>query len=233
MHLHANIADFFAQHRRTCVIELHRHEIGRELHDMRFKTQLFERICRFQPQQTTANHDAASGIAGPFGNGVQVIKRAVNKAARQVVTRNRWHKRKRPGRQHQFVVPGFTSFMVTHYPLLAVNFNDFTVATQLNTVLCKEIALHHRERLRAASRKIFRQMHTVICRVAFFAKHHNVMAVMQFLRHALFQKVVSDHAVTNYYQRCFCHVVISGSQRLLIRVVFIKQHVRRNGRRAE
>ncbi|BFO10636.1 hypothetical protein GGER_31460 [Serratia rubidaea] len=50
-------------------------------------------------------------------------------------------------------------------------------------------------------------MHAVIRRHLFFAKHYDVVALVQFTRHQLLQEMVSHHAVTGDQQYGLVHIV--------------------------
>ncbi|MOA33566.1 hypothetical protein D3C78_1548720 [compost metagenome] len=72
-------------------------------------------------------------------------------------------------------------------------------------------------------------MHTVIGRIALFAKHDNLIVLMQIAVHAIFEKMVADHTVSNHHQSRFCHSVLSCN--LGLRSESIEQPVRLRGHR--
>ena len=93
MNRHAQRIDLLTQHQRPALIELHRHQARRELHDVRLQPELPQRIRRLQTQQAAANDDTALAMTGAGGNGIQVVQRAIDKAAFAVVAWHRRHKR--------------------------------------------------------------------------------------------------------------------------------------------
>ena len=55
MHVHAERFDVTLQGYGTALVELHGHEAGRGLDDMRNETQLAQRVCGLEAKQTTTN----------------------------------------------------------------------------------------------------------------------------------------------------------------------------------
>ena len=90
---HAQRLDFLAQHRRAVVIELNRHQIGRKLHHVSVEPELFQGVCCLQPQQPASDDDPATRTRRMGRNVVEIVERAVDKTARQIVTRYRRDKR--------------------------------------------------------------------------------------------------------------------------------------------
>ena len=85
---YAQRLNFPAQHCRAVIVELHRHQIRRKLHHVGFQPELFQGIRRLQPQQAAANHHAAARACRMGRNVVQIVKGAVDKAAREIVARH-------------------------------------------------------------------------------------------------------------------------------------------------
>ena len=66
-------------------------------------------------------------------------------------------------------------------------------------MLVKEIIGHQRQRLSAAPGEIFGEMDPVVGGVTLFAKHHDSILLMQVAAHALFEKMVADHAMSHQH----------------------------------
>ncbi|NUA48916.1 hypothetical protein HAT94_02204 [Dickeya solani] len=193
------------QQLRAAAVQLYRHQPGGELHHMGFQPQLAQCIGGFQPQQPAAYHHAAARFTRFGGDGVQIVQRAIYQTTGAIVARHRRHKRVGTGRQHQPIVRGFLTARVAHTAALAIDCHHLTTGTQLNTGLLEKAFAHHRQRFGAATGKILGQMYPVIGRMAFFAKHHHVILLVQATFHQLLQKVVPDHAVPHYHQYGFTH----------------------------
>ena len=199
VHSDAQLADFFPQHRRAAVVQLHRHQVRRKLDNVSFQPQLLQRVGRFQPEQAAADHHAPSGGCGAGGNLVEVVQRTVNKTALKIMARHRRNKRVRARRQHQLIPVGFVTEGIAHHPRFAVDAGDRFAQAQLNTVLSEKIPFHQRQRFRAASGEIFRQMHPVIGGIALLAEHHNPILLMKVTADALLKKMVADHTVSDQH----------------------------------
>ena len=76
---------------------------------------------------------------------IQIVKGAVDKAARQFAPRHRRHKRIRAGGQHQFVPVGFMPASGAYHPGVAIDGDNLLRQAQLNAVVGKEVAGHHRQ----------------------------------------------------------------------------------------
>ena len=189
---------------------------------MGFQPQLFKGIRRLKPQQAAAHHHAARGVLRAFADGVKIVKRAVDETARQVAPRYGRDKRPGAGGEHQLVEMRLVALRVAHDLPRAIQRHNLATGTQFDARLREKIALHHRERLRAAPREILRKMHAIVGRVALFAKDDDMKALMQPGADALLQKMVPYHAVAHDHQSLFCHRVISCSRGLRF-IGFIKQ----------
>jgi hypothetical protein len=95
--------DLAAQQAAAAVINLHRHQPGREFDDMGLQAQVLQRLGGFQPQQAAAHHHAHLRLGGGIANGFQVFNGAVDQAAFAVVARHRRHEGIGAGGQHQLV----------------------------------------------------------------------------------------------------------------------------------
>ena len=93
MHAHAKLSNFLPQHGGTAVIQLHCHQIRRELHHVGLQPQLTQRVCRLQSQQAAANHHATARRFGTGGNRIEIVQRTVDKAAGQRVAGDGRHER--------------------------------------------------------------------------------------------------------------------------------------------
>ena len=199
MHPDAQLTDFFSQHCRAAVVQLHRHQVRRKLDNVSFQPQLLQRVGRFQPEQPAADNHTPSGGCGAGGNLVEVVKRTINKTALEMMTRHRRNKRVRPRRQHQLIPVGFVAEGIAHHPRFAVDAGDRFAQAQLNTVLSEKIALNQRQRFCAASGEIFSQMNPVVGGIAFLAEHHNPIPLMKATVDALLKKMVADHTVSDQH----------------------------------
>ncbi|STW28954.1 Uncharacterised protein [Klebsiella michiganensis] len=115
------------------------------------------------------------------------------------MARHRRNKRVRARRQHQLIPVGFVAEGIAHHPRFAVDAGDRFAQAQLNTVLSEKIALNQRQRFRAASGEIFRQMNPVVGGIALLAEHHNPVLLVKVTADALLKKMVADHTVSDQH----------------------------------
>src|SRR5262249_56736487 len=73
--------DLGAEDPRTAVVDLHRHEAGRELDHVGLQAHGGERVRRFQAQQPTADDHAGLDLGGPEADPLEVVDGAVDEAA--------------------------------------------------------------------------------------------------------------------------------------------------------
>ncbi len=176
---------------------MHGHQARRKLNDVSFQPQLLQRIGGFQPQQATADDHTALAFTGTGGDRIQIVQRAVHKAAFALMSRHRRHKRARTGRQHQFIPAQCSAVAVVQATLLTIDRLHPTAAAQFNAVLGKKVLANQRELRGLFAGEVLRQVHAIVGRMALFAVHHDVILLMQITRYQLFQKMVADHAVTH------------------------------------
>ena len=99
------------QQRAAALVDLHRHQPRRELHDVRRQAEQPQRARGLQAEQAAADHQPgppALGVTAAVSAAalmrVQVVERPVDEAAGQVGAGDRRHERVRAGREHQGVV---------------------------------------------------------------------------------------------------------------------------------
>ena len=199
MHPHAEGDDLLPQHRRPAVIQLDGHQVRGKLHYVRVQPQLFQGVSRLQPEQAAADNHSGLRRGGMGGDTVEIVKSAVDKAPVEIVARDRRNKGIGAGRQHQFIPVGFMSLGISHQPRVAVDRRHRLAEAEFDAVLVKEIIGHQRQRLSAAPGEIFGKMHPVVGGVTLFAKHHDSILLMQVAAHALFEKMVADHAMSHQH----------------------------------
>ena len=96
--------DATTEHGAAAIVDLHGHEPWRELHDVRLESERAQRVGRFEPEETSADHRAVAAADGEVGDGFEIVDRAVDEAPFGVVARDGRHERRRAGREHQRVV---------------------------------------------------------------------------------------------------------------------------------
>ncbi len=110
VHVDAEVGDHPAQQRTACLVELLGHQPRRHLDDVGVQAERAQRVGGFQAEQAATDHHADRRLArGERGHRVgadrvEVVERAIDVAARQVVARHRRHERVGTGGQHERVV---------------------------------------------------------------------------------------------------------------------------------
>ena len=83
VHHYAELLDPRAQGRRASVVDLGRHQAGRELHHVGLQTEALQGIGSFEPEQPSADHRADLAAAVEVGIGadrLEVVDGAVHEA---------------------------------------------------------------------------------------------------------------------------------------------------------
>ena len=145
MHLHAERVDFTPQHLCAALVQLHRHQARREFDHMGLQPKLAQRVGRLQPQQAAANHHTAPAAARAGGDGVEIVQRAVDEAARVVVAGDGRHKGTRAGGEHQPVPRQLVAAAVAQAALLAIDRHHPAVAAQFDAVRRKKVLADQRQ----------------------------------------------------------------------------------------
>ncbi len=80
MNFHAHAFNFAPQLLAAHLVELLGHQHRRELDNMGFHAEVFQRACGFEAEQTAADHRAAFTATGAGFNGVEIFNGAIDKA---------------------------------------------------------------------------------------------------------------------------------------------------------
>ena len=119
MHVDAAVADEVPQQGAAAAVDLHGHEPVVAFHDVRDQAEQAQRVGGLDAQQPAADHHAVRARPGPLGgraDRVEVVERAVDVAAGQVVAGDGRDERARAGRQDQGVVVDVLAGVELHAP---------------------------------------------------------------------------------------------------------------------
>src|SRR2546421_383948 len=75
------------------IVELHRHQLGRDLVDVRLQAEILEGLGGFEAEQAAADHRADFRAARRGGDHLEVLDRPVDEAVAPVLARYRRHER--------------------------------------------------------------------------------------------------------------------------------------------
>ena len=93
--LHAEVLDAPAQDRAAALVDLDGHEPVGELDDVGLEAQAAQGVGRLQAEQPAADDGAAAAAGGEVLDGLEVVERAVDEAAGQVLAGDGRHERER------------------------------------------------------------------------------------------------------------------------------------------
>ena len=148
MHLDPEALDVAQEGGAAALVELHRHQPRRELHDVGLEPELQERVGGLQAEQAAAD-DHAAGHVGPVGgggDGLQVVDGPVDEAPGTVVARHRRDERAGAGGEHQPVVGQHLARGGGDGPCAAVDGLDRVVQEEPDAVGLEEAGLDQVER---------------------------------------------------------------------------------------
>ena len=104
MHRDAQRLHLAAQHRRTTLVDLQRHQSGGEFDHVSSKTQSQQCIGRLEPEQATADHRADVPTAGVGLHGLEIGDGAVHEGSGQVVPGDRRYEGRGAGGENHCIV---------------------------------------------------------------------------------------------------------------------------------
>ncbi len=210
VHAHAERLDLAPQQRAAAGVELHRHQLRRELDHVRLEAERLQRIGRFETQQATAHHHADTRALRRLPDGVEVVQRAVHEAARPLAARHRRHERIRAARDHQRVVGQRVAGRRGHRARRAVDARHRRGGAQLETVLGVEPRRGQRQLVRRLVAEVLRQVHAVVGGAGFLAAHGEREAVGRRFGQGVDQ-MLADHAVADHHHTGRLHgFVLTG-----------------------
>ncbi len=205
VNLHAHAFDFTAKLVATHVVQLFSHQHRGKFDDVGFNAEVFQRACRFQTQQTTADNRAAFASTCAGFNGVKVFNGTVNEAILGFRTFNRRDPRVRASRHDQLVVKNRTSGAGVDHFLLTVDGDSAFAHQHFHAMLLVESFTHQRELFGGVVGEVGRQVHTVVRLAGFFTEHGNIELVSIGFIEKILNKAVADHAVTDDSESDFAH----------------------------
>ena len=205
VNFHAHAFDLTAQLIATHVVELFGHQHRGKFDNVGFNAEVFQRACRFQTQQTTADNRAAFASTCAGFNGVEVFNGTVNEAILGFRPFNRRDPRIRARRHDQLIVKNRTSGAGVDYFLLTVDGDSAFAHQHFYAMLLVEPFTHQRELFGGMVREVGRQVHTVVRLAGFFTEHGNIELLSIGFIEKILNKAVADHAVTDDSESDFAH----------------------------
>ena len=200
VHPHAEALDVAHQRGAGRLVELHRHQPRRHLHDVGLEPELHERVGGLEAQQAAAHHDPGRGRAGRRPDRVEVLDGAVDEAAVEVVARHGRHEGRRARGQHQLVVAQHPAVGERDRAGGPVERGDLGAEQQLDRGVVVRAGGQQGELLGPARGEVRRQRHAVVGRSRLLADHDDVVGGGQPALDGGLHEAVADHAVADHDQ---------------------------------
>ncbi len=216
VYAHTQGFDLRAQGCTAIAVELHRHQPRGKLHHMRFQAQRLEGIGRFETEQATPNHHAATGLCGSGTNTVQIIKGAIDQTRVALRTVDGRHERVGAGGQHQPVV-AITPLGGDHFAAFAIDFEHRLAKMQVHGVTVIEAGIAQRQRFGIGAAEILGQVHTVVGALALLAEHPQLQACEGTAFDQLLHAMMAHHTVADHdqaFSRFTLHLHVHGDSSL-------------------
>ncbi len=196
------LLDGAQQRRAAALVDLHRHQARRELHDVRGESEPLERAGRLQAEQAAADHGTGPR-PGPRVrlDGEEVLDRAVDEAALGVPARHRRDERVGAGGEDQHVVADDQTGAGGHLPRVPVDGHRRVPHVQLDAVLGEEGEVGQRQVLGGLPGEVRGELDAVVGGARLLAQDdHAVRAGQAALGEGL-QEALADHAVADKHDR--------------------------------
>ena len=166
---------------------------------MRFQPKVLQRLCRFQAEQSAADHGSHLRPGRLGGDNLQIFDGAVDEAVAPVAARYRRHEGAGARGEYQLVVGHFFVARRANHLLHRIDGKHAVVQAQCETVLLEKIVRHDIQICRALAGEKARQLHPVVGRARLLAEHGDLAVSAAFLgmRNQLLQEALADHAVAD------------------------------------
>ncbi len=189
------------QGRATGIVELHRHQPRRHLHDVGLQPELDQSVCGLEPEQPAADDRSTGSRVGGGPDRLEVLDRPVDEAPGQVAPRHGRHERRGTRRQHQHVVGDHLAVRQGDLAGLAVQRIDPVPQQQAHPRVVVLAGWQQRELVRALGGEEAGECHPVVRRARLLTHHHDVVALGEPTFDRSLDEPVADHAVAGHDQR--------------------------------
>lgn len=197
----AEVGDETVEDTAAALVDLGGHEPVVVLDDVRGHAQQAQRVGGLESEQATTDDDAGeAGGLGAFGGGadaVEIVERAVDEAAGQVVAGHGGHEGVRAGREDEAVVGQNVAAGGGDGAGRAVDSHGAGADTQVDEVVCCVVVSGEGEFLAVPGSDVGRQSHAVVGGVGLLAEHGHRPAVLLVADAKGFDEAVGDHSVSD------------------------------------
>lgn len=196
---HAERLDVTFEGAATTVVELHRHEAGRELDDVRVEPEVAQRIRRFEAQEPAADDCAAAdgGVRRGRRDRIEIVERAIHETSRTVAPLHWRHEGLRTGREHEVVVGDDVTARGRDRSGRTVDRDDPIAEQHLDVVLVEEPVGHQRQVVGGATVEHRAECDPVVRRPRLVADDGDLQTIGHPELGERRQQAVADHAVAD------------------------------------
>ena len=199
VHLDAELLDPGPQGSGAALVELGRHELGRELDDVGVEPEETQGVRCLQAEQAAAHDDPAADVRSPRPgvDGLEVVDRPVHEHARTVGAGHRRHEGTAAGREHQAVVGDLVAAGGQHDSPGPVDGHDLVADPHVDAALVEEAGLDHRQRVGVAVVEPRRQPDPVVGGAGLVAEGRDLEAPGEAALGEALEEALADHAVAD------------------------------------
>lgn len=189
------------QGRAAALVDLDRHQPGRELHDVRGETESLERAGRLQAEQPAADDGTRGGRLGVLLDREQVLDGAVDEAALGVLVRHGRYEGVRAGGEDERVVGERPSGARGDRARGPVDALGRVVEIQLDAVPLHEVRVGEGEFVGCAAVEVRGQPDPVVGRPRLLAQHDDPCAPGRSALRECLEESLADHPVADDHDR--------------------------------
>ncbi len=197
----AHLLDGAQQGGAAALVDLHRHQARRELHDVGGQSEALEGTGRLEPEQTAADHGTHLGVLRVLLDREQVLDRAVDETALGVLARDGRHERVGAGGQDQHVVVDDETGAGGDPAGLPVDGLRRVAHVQLDAVVLEELHVRHGQVLGRLAREVRGELDAVVRRARLLTEHDHAVRGGQAALGERFEEALADHAVADEHDR--------------------------------
>ena len=204
MYVDAEVGDHPAEQCTTRLVELLGHQPRRHLDDMGVQPERAQRISGFQPEQAAADHHTDRRTTRGEGglrigaDRVEVVERAVDVAARQVVAGHGRYECVGTGGQHERVVIDPLVFCGDDRLCRPVDPGYPSAEPQPNLAVARVVVAGQRETSAVPVLGVSGETDTVVCGVGLLGQHGDPPRPLGVTSAHGFDEPVADHSVPDH-----------------------------------
>ncbi len=190
--------DLRPEDRRSTLVDLHRHQPGRELDHVGLEAHAGERVGGLEAEQATTDDHAGLDLLRPEADALEVLDGPVDEAAPRLPTGDRRHEGRRAGREDQRVVRKPSALRGEYLPVLTVDGRDAVTQVHGDAGVLVAVGRDQREVAGGLPGEEAGEVHPVVGEPWLLAEGDDVPVVPLVALEQQLDEAVPDHPVADH-----------------------------------